>query len=612
MAYLGYDPDLLVSLHHALQDASDELGMLRCADPGAAEAMRVVRSCRSAIDETWSPVVGRLLCCDSLEDAIPVRLDPGDLRSVVLLGGQRSGWWVQRDPSPLVSPGHLGLLAEARAIGAGLQDETLTHELTGDELTWLTERLRAIALDPVAVAAFRAELGGTTGWVAVLERLGLDRLHQQSHLACEPDDDAATARVDQIDRALGALVSVYVSGPHTSRASVYPAVIAELDPYTAALFVTHLDLDSTAAARAAYDVISNWNDARRAVPHDRYVAGDDAPDLLFRWLADDPTAAFEFLRFTRDRPELVFRTARPDRVETLLVAGTAPPAISEHQAGIVVPPLVRWALESADRPDPQIGGGIDNLRVLIADVLAPWLLPLTSRSGQWTWNDGEADDAMRWIISDGDAANALVGHLDAVRDQLAEVPLVDADGRVNGAVLDEVSEMFSALQIALRDEEISDARRASFWLDATMIVAEVCTGLVTGSTVVGLTVNAVTAGVSPFVRSLLAEHVLPDGSSGVAAAHARYGERSADLQVAAVVAVVGQLIEMGRLPADALDSLDLSDIDDGECVPRAVDDRIGAFIEQIGHDLDPAAYSALYAVRKSFGNASSIDQQCDV
>lgn len=611
MAYLGYDSSLVLALRHALQDASDDLALARSSDQSAADAMQVVRSCRTALD-AWMPVLDQLLCCRTLEDATSIRLDTADIRSVLLLAGQRAGWLIRRDPSTTATANRLAMIEQARAIGGGLLDESLTDELTGAELTWLADQLRAIARVPEAAAMFRATVGGAKAWSRVLDQLGLDRLTHQSVLVSDADDRAAHDRLVQLDDTFGAIGAVLAAGSHTAkRPAVYPAVLREVDPYTAALLLPHLGLDAHNGAQASHDILVRWIDwADDRPPADFDAAGDDAPDLLFRWLATDGFASFELLRLCADRPELVLRTAQAPAVEALIIRGTSPETLSVGQIGTVVPPLVRWAVENDGGGEPHNGGGLTHTHAFFATLLAPWLLQLTSRSEEWAWRPGEADGALRWVITDGKAADLLVSRMEEVQEQISQTRFVDAEGEVSSQAVDEVAGMFAALQLAFRDEERSDALAKAFWVDAALMVVGVAVSAAAPeAAIAGAAVDLSIGVLAPAARSLLAELGL-DGSKGAAAADARFRSRTAELQLTAIIALTGELIEMGRLPDDALDRLDVSDVPDAACAPQTVDDRITAFRESLAGDADATTLNAIYAVQRAFANEMSIQQQC--
>jgi hypothetical protein len=609
MAYLGYDSGLVLALRDALLAAADGLALVRSSDPSAADAMQVVRSCRTALDTTWAPVLDELLCCRTLEDALPIRLDGHDIRSAPLLAGQRSGWTIRRDPGGAATASKVALVAEARAIGAGLLDESITDEMTGAELAWLAERLRAIATVPEAAAAFRVSVGGAKQWSRVLDQLGLDRLARQSTIANDPRDHDAQERLDRLDDAFGAIGAVYAAGTHSGRRpAAYPAVLSDVEPYTAALLAPHLGLDAHVAARAAHDILERW----MGWPGDRQPAdfgagGPDAPDLLFQWLATDGAASFELLRLCTEQPQLVLRTAHEPAVEAVLAAGTSAATHSVEQVGTVIPPLIGWAARYEDVPGTVSGGGLVHPHTGFATLLAPWLLQLTSRADEWAWRPGEADDALRWVITDGDAAELLVARMDEVQSQLSEMRFVDDDGVVIASAVDDIAGMFAALELAFRDEERRDALSKGFWLDAGLMVVN---GVLTAFGPEGFVAGAaLDLAVGPVARKLLGELGL-DGSKEAADADARFGSRTADLQLTAVIAVTGGLIEMGRLPADALDRLDVSDLDGSGCTARTVDDRITEFRESLAAALDPASLNAIYAVQRAFANEMSILQQC--
>lgn len=612
--YLGYDRELLGALRSAMRRSRDELRGLRSDDPDAIDALRVVASGRSLLDEVWLPVLDGLMSCTALDQRRPVRLELGDLRAAVLLDRQGRGWQITTDPLETGAGVVVPLVDEARAIGVRLADDTEMWDVA--ELSWLIDRLRAIAAEPMASSALRAQLDGAA-WAVVFDRIGLDRLRQSHLLAGDPDHDIAATRRDQLDQLIAVLADVYSSGPHTGHAPWYPTVAGDLDPYSAALLLTALDLDPRVAAGAAVDVLTSWLDGhdQHRWWADQFSAGDNAADLLFRWLATDGEAAQSFVERASARPDLLFRTAHLDAsVVAVLVAGTSPDRVGPSDAGAVIRPLLAWAHQQDSSLGPVTDGGVDDVRAVLAPVVAGWLFQMGPRADDWGWNPDEADAALRWVIADEVAAAELVSSLDAWHRQLAATPLLVADGRLDDVALHDLASVFAQLQVAMRDEELADAAAARFWADATFMVGQLLvSALVPGGPAVSVAADLALSGVSPISQQWLQRHGLPhDPDEAAAEIGARFGSRTSDTAVVAVVGVVGQLIERGVLPADALDALRLDDIDTGgdSCEPAIVDERLHEFVRGLEPSLDPATSNGLLTVLYAFSNPLGIAQQC--
>jgi hypothetical protein len=612
MSFLGYDRELLNALFDAMRRSSDELAALDSADPQAVDAMHVVRSSRLLLDQEWLPLLGGLLACVALDERRPVRLDPTDLRAAAFAGHQRERWQIVTDPLPGTVMSTVSLVDEARAIGAGLIDPSITGELTMDELTWLVDRLHVIAADPMARRALRDSIGGDDQWADLLDRLGLDRLEHAGRLLDDPENRASADRLSVLDRVSAGLAIVYSSGPHTARGGWYPTVIGLLDPYSAAVLLAQMDLDPDVAATAATQVLTRWlegNDGRR-MWGDPWSAGDNAADVLFRWLATDAAAARAFVERARRRPELLFRTTYDDAsVVAVVAAATDPDQVAADVAGWLIMPLIDWNAAHGMLTVPT-DGGVHNMRVVLATILAPWLLQLTARTDDWSWSPRAADATLRWVIEDEHAATRLVASMGAWQQNLAATPFVDDAGRLNDAVLHDLAQLFAKLQVAFRDEELADAVAAAFWRDASFFVVQILVSAFVAGPAASIAADLTFATLGAVAGTFLDDLVTQSPAGPSDGASARFGSRAADTAVIAVVSIVGQLVQNGRLPADALDALRLGDLDDDECTAGVVDERLREFVHGLSDSTDAATHNALVAVVNLFSNPLSIEQQC--
>ena len=198
----------------------------------------------------------------------------------------------------------------------------------------------------------------------------------------------------------------------------------------------------------------------------------------------------------------------------------------------------------------------------------------------------------------------------AWQQTLADTPFVDDEGRLNDAVLHDLAELFAKLQVAFRDEELADAVAAAFWLDASFFVVQILVSAFVPGPATSISVDLTLATLGPVARTFVDElSAQSDPTGGPDGATARFGTRAADTAVIAVVGVVGQLVQSGRLPADALDDLRLSDLD-VECAAGVVDERLREFVHGLSDSTDAATYNALVAVVNLFSNPLSIEQQC--
>ena len=611
MAFLGYDPDMVVALRRAVRRCSDQLALLRSTDPEAIDAMRTLASSRTTLDVEWQPVLDGLLGCTALQRGPRTALDPDDLRLAALLDRQQAGWLIVTDPLAEVGSYDRATEAEARAIGRRLQDDGIVKDLSADELMWLADRLRAIERNPAATDAFRSEFADDSEWAAVLDEVGIERLNQTGRAVWDPESREVLDRIDQLDALLAPLAHIYADGPHSSGASWYPTVIDQLDPYSAALMLSQLQLDPGVAAAAADAVLQRWldgNDSQRMFA-DQFSGGDNAADLLYRWLADDGEAARQFVIRATAHPQVLFRTTHQDAsIVAVLTAGTGPAVMSVGQAGTTIRSLLDWARRNESSFNPTADGDVRNIRATLAPVVAPWLMQISARTEDWSWSDDEADDALHWIIENEHAAATMLEGMGAWLQTLAITPLIARNGRLDVQTLDDLATLFAKLQVAFHDEEVSDAVAAGYWADASFFMAQVLVSAVVGGPLASVAMDLTLATVSPPFQRFLQRHgMIADPDELIEAADVRLANRSADTAVMAVVGVVCQLIDSGKLPPDALDALTLDDDDDDDRDARStsVGEQLHAFVRSIDDGSDPLTFTALDAVIYAFTNPMS-------
>ena len=339
----------------------------------------------------------------------------------------------------------------------------------------------------------------------------------------------------------------------------------------------------------------------------RSTAGN-AADLLFEWLATDPAAARLFVRRVADHPELLFLTAHDDRsVADVLSAGTDPSVMSIVESGQTIRPLIDWATTHDTSLAPDLDGGVENIRSVMATAVGPWLMQFSSRADDWSWTASEADGALRWTIGDQTAAAELAVSMEGWQRVLANTRLIDAEGRVDDSALRDLAGMFAALQVALHDEEIADTVAAGFWSDNVVpFGAILVSAMVPGGPVINALADLTLAATSPTAQRWLQQNgVLRERDDATAVADARFSTRSASTQVIAVVGAVGRLIDEGKLPPDTLEDLQLDDPPpaQSECESEEVDARLHQFISGLAASTDPTTYDALLAVTGAFGNS---------
>ena len=419
--------------------------------------------------------------------------------------------------------------------------------------------------------------------------------------------------------------------PGATTADGSPTVLDRLDPYAAALLLRHLGLHGEALAAASERTMRRWHDGPgpgdpRTRWTDAALVGDNTADVLFALLAADQAAATSFLVRCADRPELVLLSARtPGALEALLDAGlhpTLPPAT----AGAILRPLITWTFTSGLQTIPFASPDIADPRAAVAASTTAWLPWFGPRADEFGWTRAEGAATLLLVLGDDRGGEALVDVIDEWTLRLRTTALVDADGRLDAALLDDLAATFVLVQRALSDSAIDAATRQRAVIDLTFDATQTAVSLIPtgGGVAMSLTMSvARNLAREQLERDLDSRGLLPPSVEAVTAHQQRVRDLStADIAAAAVVAMVDQLVDIGRLPPAAAAQLradlgpDESGEGDGEgngeepaCSTRATAGLLRDSIERL--PLEPADYHLLHAVVFAFVNAATEDARCD-
>jgi hypothetical protein len=401
-------------------------------------------------------------------------------------------------------------------------------------------------------------------------------------------------------------------------------VLDQLDPYAAALLLRHLGLHGEALAAASERAMRRWHDGPdagdpRTCWTDAALLGDNTADLLFALLAADQVAATSFLVRCADQPELVLISARtPGALAALLDAGL-PPTLDPTTAGAILRPLSTWTFTSGLLTIPFASPDIADPRSVVATATTswlPWFGPLAEEFG-WTWPEGAA--TLRTILGDDRGGVALAGALDAWTARLRTTPLVDAEGRLDAGRLRDIVATFVLVQRALYDSAIDAAAQHRALIDLTFDATQTAVSLIpTGG---GVAISLTMSVARDIAREQL-EHdlenrgLLPPSVEEVTARQQRLRDMStADVAAAAVMAMVDQLVDLGRLPPAAAAQLradlesDASDEREGPtCRTESTVDLLDRSIERL--PLDPTDYNMLHEVLFAVINPHGEDAIC--
>ena len=608
MPFVGFDRELLDGLRSAMIRSLDELmtirsGLQHGAEHAAGGAIDRLNWIDATLRHSWLPAVDQLLACSALDERRPV-------------DRYRAGWHVvvdQLERSSGDATGWTLTIADVGALADGLARGQQGLLDTAPQRRTLMRTLHSITADPALLAAFRAALGDDERWAVMFDRLGLARIVAATEQPAE---------IASLDATIEALADVYAAGPHEGRVGWYPVITELVEPYTAALLLGRLHLGGTMLALVAHQVLVRWADhpTDGGLWIDQEWPGDNTADLLFAQLADHPEAAVRFLTRCADRPGLLVLTAEHDaRVEELLVAGTNPRIASSAEAGRIIVALID-ELRRTDWTMVALRDGVTpSAHALMGTIIGPWLLQFGPRADEWGWDARQGDDALRWVISDADAAERLTVGSEVWVAALAGPPLIGSDGRTDVRRLHELGELFVQLELAFRDEQIAEATAARFWTDATFFTIDLVApwaagGL--GGPVAGVAGDVAAEVVSPRVRAILERTgMIPPGAGETSVvAQARFGDRMSDIAVVAVAATVTDLVAAGRLPATAVDALEgaLAATDgDRACAADDTGHALRTYVEGLAGDLDPLTFESLVLITDVFASPATGRLLCD-
>jgi hypothetical protein len=562
MSLVGFDPEQVLALRLAMRRAADELLAMRSTDPLAAGPLANVAAARRALVEHWEPVLQRVLATGALTDTA----------------------WLGGPAATGIDPGAFDLVLAELGLAMG---------------------------DP---AVMRLD-----DWHTLATTLGAERMDVAQQLVDDPENADLRRRLADLDEALIVVAQRYASGPHDGHVPWRPMLLDTVDPYTAALLLPGLGLgDHQLGVEAARLLGRERDEGPDGMPWpDMFAGGDDTGDLVFELLAAHPYAAGVFLDLAVARPEILFRTAeRDETVAAVLIAGTDPADVDAATAGARLRPLLDWAMEFGSLQ----GGGdgiTEALPLVLAGAVGPWLLQFGPRADEWGWDTDAADEALRWVVADDLAVDAVVASMAAWRDSMGTQPLLLPDGRLDLDLLDDLTAMVDQVGRAVRDAGLDDAAASRFLAEAGVFVAALfVSAVVPGGIVVSMAADAALAVAVPAgVSALAGWGVLPSADADRADARAGFGQWSTDAAVAAVISVATQAIADGRMPADALDDLDLDDLavaaSDGDCPTGEVFERLQQWVLDVAPRCDPATANALSAALTAFANHQTVGQACD-
>jgi hypothetical protein len=541
------------------------------------------------------------------------RLD-GLRRNVRTAADDLAGWRVD-DPAAAAA------MQIARSIQSTLEDVLLslvTDVLHTDPLGGIGRSGPACPVPPLLVRSIGDFLARPLqDWADELDDLALARFNVTMRLQSDPNDQDLLDELARLDLAIADGGARYLEStrPHTGPpllAAVAgpawnPDVLALVQPYTAALMLRTLDLTDHDLALASTEVLARWWASDDTELWDALDSvGDNPADFIFATLAARPAAATEFLLMSG--PEIVLMSSEFDRhVRALLVVGTSPDRVDSATAAAILRPIVDWSVEYGDTINPATDGTVHDLRALVGVVMTPWLGEMGPRAGDWGWTEKDGDVILRWIVETPTGLAAMSAAISTWQDRLATMPLVLADGRIDSESLRDLTKTFAQLQIAIRDEAIDDAAAARLMLDITLMVATTLISISGKATLVGAIASEAGAMAFTPLANLALDRlgIVPTAEHSEEMANDALADAATRTAVLAVVGMIGQFIEQGKLPADVLDSLNFEGLG-AEPGPEAVGNRLQDYLsETISPVSDPLTFTTLFAVASAFSNSMS-------
>lgn len=448
MSVLGYDPALVERLALHLRATVDDLRQVRSTDQAADDALAAVRRAANEIELLWLPLTRQILTADPLR--------------------------VHGDGTTLLDTAVLRLdVTGARRLGRML-DLVNLDELADDpaQLRVLAEELELVARDPARRAAFAGEFHE---WARLADALARERMFRAS------DADA---------HARAALDAVFAGLADTMHGDLRH--LDELQPYSAALVVTHLHLDTGALAEAADRLVLRWCDE----PWSEVTIGSQGEwfdrslpspaDVLFPLLAADPAAAQAYVTLAGAHPRTLFEaTAQPALAHQVVLLATDPQHADTATAGRLLVPLFDWF-----RPGYRGIAGTavydHDWSLFLADAIAPWTLQLGPLNHDWGLTADHQRELLAVLVRDDATLARLAERADVVRRGVlasADLPTLEEFAAYLG--------MLQQLVVEGRvDQEEREARAWSLLLGA----AGVAGTLVPGGTVVSVAENVALAG----------------------------------------------------------------------------------------------------------------------
>jgi hypothetical protein len=489
--------------------------------------------------------------------------------------------------------------------------DALSHALIG-----VRRPLPAAALDPSAPLDF-VTVDATIDDIALrAQQLAASRALIVWQLLGE-SDDALVAQLRMVDATYAHLADWLSDHPGPLSAGGYPALLDRLDPYAAAQLLRHLHLGGSALAAACEQTLRRWHDGPpiddgRLQWTDAALAGDNTGDVLFALLSADQSAATAFVLRCADRPEVVLLSARSPQALAALLDAALPTHLAPVAAGAIVRPLTQWTFTVGLLTIPFGNPDIADPRPIVAAASTPWLPWFGPRADAFGWSRHDGAEAALAMFADDAGSAALAGALSAWTERLSTEAIIDSDGELDQGLLYDMAGTIGLIQRAIYDSAIENAAMTRGCIDLVLDAAQSTASFIpvagpVASRAAGMARGLGRDGLESTLDRL---GLLPPTVEEVDDdERARRDQTTAAVAIAAVLAMVDRLIELGRLPPDAIDVLDGQLHHADGCHTRAAAEQLRAAIDLL--DPAPSDRHLLIGVLNAFVNNGTEEARCD-
>lgn len=418
MGLLAYHPDEVGRLHLALRRALDDLRTVKCNDPAAADALRLVRSSAMQLETVWLPLAFRLLTSDPLSGRQRSAAGIGALdQSLIRVMADDHGWSVQTDPldddPAVVTP------EEAGALGAmlnGIDPMALAQD--PEQLAWLAQQLAIIGADPILSREFLAQFAN---WDVLPLALGT----QRATLLTEGGDGGAG--VAGIDGVFDGLMAIWrneldprllAAGTQATVGSLLPDLQLP-DPYVQALMLRALDLDPMTLATVTHQLLTDWFERKCAGDFSSIDLGPrlgpNTADILLTEVAMDPIACVRFLTLAQDNLDLLFWTLDDPTIgHDIILTATDPANVTALQAEPLVLGVIEYFRANPYETAISTDGYPGDYGTLLGALVAPWLLQFTITNDDWLADSTRRSAALQIVLNNDEAIALLAQETDRI------------------------------------------------------------------------------------------------------------------------------------------------------------------------------------------------------